>query len=120
MGGFDWAYQQSKSSGRPSVANMSGVGPRSDSFDSAVRKVIAAGLSVIIAAGNYNQDTSNFSPAAVMQANVVGAVDNSNAKWSDSNYGASLKVWAPGVDIRGAWIGGPNYSQVMSGTSAAA
>ncbi|KAG9077952.1 subtilisin-like serine protease, partial [Ceratobasidium sp. UAMH 11750] len=43
----------------------------------------------------------------------------SNKKASFSNYGPVLDVWALGVDVKSAWIGSPDASNTISGTSMA-
>lgn len=102
------------------MINMSVGGPKSVSMDDAVRDAIKEGVSVVVSAGNGGEDTKNRSPANVIEANVVGAVDEKKVKCSWSNYGTSLKVWAPGTNIRSAWIGSPDAYKVCSGTSQAA
>ncbi|KAG8791425.1 subtilisin-like serine protease [Ceratobasidium sp. 428] len=89
-------------------------------IDEAVKNAIAAGLHVVVAAGNSNVDAATISPAHVIGANTVGATDDSNAKYPLSNYGPALDVWAPGVNITSAWIGSPDATATHSGTSAAA
>ncbi|KAF8597055.1 subtilisin-like protein [Ceratobasidium sp. AG-I] len=121
IAGINWAAQQAKASGRPSVAIMSLGGPRSRPLDTAVRNaIIKSGLSFAIAAGNEEQNANNTSPARVLEANTVGAVDDNNEKAWFSNFGAPLKVWAPGVGILSAWIGSPNATKKEDGTSMAA
>ncbi|KAH7327608.1 serine protease [Rhizoctonia solani] len=120
IAGINWAYKQARSSGRPSVVNMSLGGDADAALDSAVRKAIDGGLHFSISAGNSNIDANRISPARVPSANTVGAVDPKNLKASFSNYGSVLDVWAPGVNILSAWIGGTTRTNTMSGTSMAA
>ncbi|QRV89222.1 proteinase R [Ceratobasidium sp. AG-Ba] len=119
IAGINWAATQARSSGRPSVANLSLGGGASTAVDSAVNTAISGGLHFAIAAGNSNVDASSTSPARVAAANTVGAVDSSNRKASFSNYGSVLDVWAPGVNILSAWIGGTTRTNTISGTSMA-
>jgi len=50
--------------------------------------------------------------------NTIGAVDTNNIKAVFSAFGTKLDVWAPGVSVPSAWIGGPAaFSAGVSGTS---
>ncbi|KAF8601000.1 subtilisin-like protein [Ceratobasidium sp. AG-I] len=120
IAGLSWAFQQFRASGRPSVVNMSLGGSANSAIDAAVRNVVRAGLSVVANAGNENQDVNKFSPARVLEANTVGVVDENNKKAFFSNYGSTLTVWAPGIDIVSAWIGSPNAVNKLSGSAMAA
>lgn len=119
IAGINYAYNQYRSSGRPSVATMSLGGGANTAVDSAVSTAISGGLHFSIAAGNSNVDAATTSPARVAAANTIGAVDSSNRKASFSNYGSVLDVWAPGVNILSAWIGGTTRTNTISGTSMA-
>ncbi|KAF8693910.1 peptidase, partial [Rhizoctonia solani] len=120
IAGINWAATQARSSGRPSIANLSLGDGASTAVDSAVTNTISGGLHFAIAAGNSNVDAGSTSPARVAAANtVVGAVDSSNRKASFSNYGPVLDVWAPGVNTLSAWIGGTTRTDAISGTSMA-
>ncbi|KAG8708404.1 subtilisin-like serine protease, partial [Ceratobasidium sp. 423] len=119
IAGINWVASQARSSRRPSVANMSLGGDASAAVDSAVNNAVAGGLHFAVAAGNSNVDAAYTSPARVPAANTVGAVDSNNRKWASSNYGSVLDVWAPGVNILSAWIGGPTSTNIISGTSMA-
>ncbi|KAG8710724.1 serine protease, partial [Ceratobasidium sp. 395] len=117
IAGVEYAMKQSQASGKPSIAIMSLGGSKTESVDSAVRAAIANGLHFVVAAGNYNLPAERFSPADVKEANTIGAVDNDNKKAYFSNFGGTIDVWYYGVNVKSAWIGGPNSSQVLSGTS---
>lgn len=119
IAGINWAFQQAKASGRPSVVTMSLGGSRSAAMDATVLNAINGGLSFAIAAGNDNKDANNTSPARVPGANTVGAVDDNNKKAWFSNFGPCITVWAPGVGILSAWIDGPNSAKKLDGTSMA-
>lgn len=62
-------------------------------------------------------DASSDSPASATSAITVGAIDNKDSKASFSNYGASVDIFAPGVDILSASIGSTTATEVLSGTS---
>ncbi|CCO37844.1 hypothetical protein BN14_12004 [Rhizoctonia solani AG-1 IB] len=119
IAGINWAATQARSSGRPSVANLSLGGGANTAVDSAVSNAVTGGLHFAIAAGNSNVDAGSTSPARVAVANTVGAVDSSNRKASFSNYGSVVDVWALGVNVLSAWIGGTTRTNTISGTSMA-
>jgi subtilisin family serine protease len=101
----------------PRVANMSLGGSADPPLDQAVCDAIEAGVVFAIAAGNDGQDPWGQSPARVLQALTVGAMDINDAGAYFSNKGPGIDIWAPGVDIRSAKPGGGSDS--MSGTSMA-
>ncbi|QRW03375.1 cuticle-degrading protease [Ceratobasidium sp. AG-Ba] len=119
ISGVNYAYNQFKATGRPSIATMSLGGGAYSPLDTAVANAIAGGLHFTIAAGNSNVDAANTSPARVSTANTVGAVDSSNRKASFSNYGSIVDIQAPGVNILSAWIGSTTATNTISGTSMA-
>ncbi|CAE6421038.1 unnamed protein product [Rhizoctonia solani] len=125
MAGVNWAHEDRKIGDKVAIATMS-LGAEDilglqKSLDEAVKNAIAHGLHFTIAAGNSNKDAQSFTPARVQGANTVGAVDTSknNQKASFSNYGESIDVWAPGVNIKSAWIGSSGAENTISGTSMA-
>jgi len=73
----------------------------------------------VVAAGNSNVNAANTSPARVASAITVGAIGNTDAKASFSNYGAIVDIWAPGVSITSAGYTGTSSTIVYSGTSQA-
>ena len=105
---------------KPAVANMSlGAGP-SQAFDDAVRRLINAGVSTSLAAGNSNADACNQSPARVLEAITVGATDTTDTRAGFSNKGSCVDIFAPGVGITSdTWFSIP-ASQQLSGTSMSA
>ncbi|KAG0198775.1 serine protease [Mortierella sp. GBA30] len=103
-----------------SVANMSLGGGKSRPLDSAVTNAVAQGLHFSVAAGNDNGDACNVSPANVEAAVTVAASTIDDKKAYFSNYGRCVDLFAPGLDIKSAWIGGDSASNTISGTSMAA
>lgn len=76
------------------------------------------GIVCVAAAGNDNTSIPMY-PASYDYVISVGATDVNDVRAGFSNYGATIDVMAPGVDIISSVAGGPgNYSQ-MSGTSMA-
>ncbi|KAG8714320.1 subtilisin-like serine protease [Ceratobasidium sp. 394] len=119
ISGVNYAYNQYRATGRPSIATMSLGGGANSALDSAVNTAISGGLHFTIAAGNSNVDASTTSPARVAAANTVGAVDSSNRKASFSNYGSIVDIQALGVNVLSAWIGSTTATNTISGTSMA-
>ncbi|KAL3425323.1 subtilase [Phlyctema vagabunda] len=102
-----------------SVLSMSLGGSYSSAVNSAVSSTVSAGVTVVVAAGNDNANAANYSPASATTAITVGAIDQNDARASFSNYGTVLDVFAPGVSVLSAWIGGTSATNTISGTSMA-
>lgn len=118
--GLNWVIGNVNSTGNPSIASMSLGGSVSDALDSLVEQTVAAGITVVVAAGNSNTDASTQSPARVAAAITVAAANITNTKAYFSNYGAAVDIWAPGVDIISAWpFTNDTSTKVLSGTSMA-
>lgn len=64
-------------------------------------------------------DASNVSPASAPSAITVGAIDSDNARGYFSNFGTTVDIHGPGVDITSAWIGSNSAVNTISGTSMA-
>ena len=65
----------------------------------AVDFATSMGRFVVAAAGNSNANVNNFSPANLKGVISVGATDRYDTRAYFSNYGSSLFITAPGVDI---------------------
>jgi subtilisin family serine protease len=98
---------------------MSLGGPASQATDDAVARAVAAGVTVVVAAGNENQDACNVSPARAPSAITVGASDNRDARASFSNWGTCVDLFGPGVNILSAAPTSNTATATMSGTSMA-
>ena len=113
------AAQRATTLGRRAVVNMSLGGGRSTTFDAATNKLVREGIVVVVAAGNENQDAANASPAAAELAIAVGATDIQDVKATFSNFGPTVDIQAPGVDIFSAWHTSDTAAQTIDGTSMA-
>ncbi|RDW60288.1 hypothetical protein BP5796_11894 [Coleophoma crateriformis] len=103
-----------------SVMNMSLGGSKSQALNSAIAGVTRAGVVAVVAAGNDNVDAVNSSPASAPSAITVGAIDaRTDTRATFSNFGASLDVFAPGVNIQSVGITNDTATNVLSGTSMA-
>ena len=115
-----WHRAQPGQQGYPAVANMSLAGATHGAVNAAVRNSIRAQVTYVVAAGNGNSDAGAYSPASLSEAITVGATNQFDARAEFSNYGATLDLFAPGVSIPSAWIGGDLMIANASGTSMAA
>ncbi len=118
IAGLDWAVAQ-HAAGQPAVGNMSLGGGASTALDAAVRRCVADGIVMVVAAGNSNVDARNSSPARVTEAITVGATTSTDARSSFSNYGAVVDIFAPGSSITSAYYTSNTALAALSGTSMA-
>jgi subtilisin family serine protease len=125
IAGCNWALDEYKKSGLPGVANLSLGGPKFQALNDALNKAVREGLFVVVAAGNSNANSCNDSPSSAEEVITVGSTDQTPAQPPKdirsyfSSYGPCVDVWAPGSDITGAWIGNPDATRTISGTSMA-
>lgn len=120
LAGLDWVTQHHSS---PAVVNMSIDGPANGVLNAAVANVIASGVSVVAAAGNFFGDACNSSPSGAPDAIVVGASDSTDAVAAFSNQGSCVDLFAPGVGVVSDYITTPvtpTGTATLSGTSMAA
>ncbi|MFM1795176.1 MAG: hypothetical protein RL642_1561 [Bacteroidota bacterium] len=116
--GLDWAVGHHVS-GKAAVGNMSLGGGASVTIDAAVRRCIADGIVMAVAAGNSNVDARNSSPARVVEAITVGSTESNDARSGFSNYGAVVDIFAPGGAITSSYNTSNTAIASLSGTSMA-
>lgn len=124
--GVEWVMNNH--SGGPAVINMSLGGPATNSVDTAVETAISEGFSVIVAAAQSfggGEDACNVSPARVPEAITVAGTNVSDERATfesgrTSNFGSCVDLFAPGRQIKSAWIGSDSDTRVIGGTSMAA
>jgi subtilisin family serine protease len=103
-----------------SVANVSVGGAYHRSLNQAVNDLIDSGTVLVVAAGNDTKDACGFSPASATTAITVAATDKNDRRGVFSNYGSCVDIFAPGIDIKSAWLGNNNKTyRIISGTSVA-
>jgi subtilisin family serine protease len=116
IAGMDWVANNRQF---PAVANMSLGGGASTAVDDAVNRMHNAGVTVVVAAGNENQNACNVSPSRAANAITVGSTTSTDARSSFSNYGTCVDVFAPGSSITSAWYTSTTATNTISGTSMA-
>lgn len=114
---LDWITAKGQ---RPAVVSMSlgGMG-RDEAYPRVVDAAVAAGVVVVVAAGNSRTDACQFSPAFVKSAITVGATTSANARAGYSNYGTCNNIFAPGSAVVSASVSSDVASTALSGTSMA-
>jgi len=123
-GSWSWSYSAldwlAQSEVRPSVASMSLGGPGTQqAMREAVDAAVNAGVVVVVAGGNDNQDACKFSPAFIPSAITVGSTTSTDTRSSFSNYGKCTNIWAPGSAVTSASHRSDTGSTTLSGTSMA-
>ncbi|KAL1496014.1 hypothetical protein AB1Y20_014647 [Prymnesium parvum] len=119
IAGIEWAVNNASSRPGRSVISMSLGGGASFSVNAAVAAAHAAGVSVVAAAGNDNENACLSSPASAPDAITVGSTTDSDSRSSFSNHGSCVDVFAPGSDISSAWTSSDTAIAAISGTSMA-
>jgi subtilisin family serine protease len=118
--GVDWVTANAV---LPAVANMSlytgNVNEPSRVLDDAVRASIRGGVTYVVAAGNFNDDSCKYSPQRVTETINVMASARTDARASFSSYGTCSDLFAPGQDIVSASYSNNSGTATMSGTSMA-
>ncbi|EMD40003.1 hypothetical protein CERSUDRAFT_92494 [Gelatoporia subvermispora B] len=100
---------------------MSFGGPANSSEDSAVFMMLKLGSMWLQRPATATRvDAGNISPARSDFCTTVGASTIRDSRWSDSNYGAVLDVFAPGENILTASKDSTLETQWANGTSFAA
>ena len=94
--GIDFAARNSS----VKIINLSlGGDGNSNTVRAAIDRAVAAGITVVAAAGNDGRGTVSF-PAALPNVIAVGAIDGRKQKAPYSNFGTELDLVAPGGDNR--------------------
>ena len=116
IAGIDWVAQNRV---LPAVANMSLGGGASQATDDAIARLTSAGVTVVVAAGNSNDNACNYSPARAPSAITVGSTTSTDARSSFSSFGTCLDIFGPGSSITSAWYTSTTAINTISGTSMA-
>ena len=101
------------------VVNMSFGGVGSNVYDPYFKKLDAAGIVLVDAAGNGNIDACRFAPASSQYTISVGGTNIQDERYNGSNWGKCVDLFAPGQNVPSA--NGPDDQQWSStGTSGSA
>jgi len=113
--GLDWAIKNGMQ-----IVNMSfGASSYNASLEDAIKKVNAAGIVQVAAAGNSGPGDNTVSyPAKFAEVIAVTATDQTDTIASWSSRGSEVDLAAPGVDIYSTYKG--STYKTLSGTSMAA
>ena len=118
--GIEWVVDDANRRGTSqAVISMSLGGLGGGFFDEIVEYAHDAGVTVVVAAGNSNDDACNYSPASAPLAITVGSTTRTDAKSSFSNHGACVDIQAPGSSITAATTLSDTSTGTKSGTSMA-
>lgn len=101
----------------PAVANISWNEPivPNDPVIAAVEASIATGIVWVISAGNGSNNACGNSPAAAPNALTVAATSSNDARWTSSDHGPCIDLFAPGHLVATARTGTQYW--VTQGTS---
>ena len=111
--GIDWCIYN-----RIQIINMSfGMKKKSTAMEDVVIRATEAGVVIVASAGNDKKKKSIDYPARLPQTIAVGASNRERRIAPFSNNGSFVDIYAPGDQIRSAWLGG-KYKR-MNGTSMA-
>lgn len=97
-----WTAKDARKHGRPAVANWSFVVDtlrRVAAVDSAVAILRAAGVVVVVSAGNTELDACGMSPANAGDVIVVGAATRDASRRAMGAFGRCVDVYAPGDSV---------------------
>jgi hypothetical protein len=125
VAGIDWVTQNHVHPAVMYVHNQSG---NSQAINDAAAAAINHGVTVVAMAGNNNIDAGIISPANLPAAIAVGSTRynepitkrSTDYKLENSNYGATVDIFAPGFGIGGSSIYGPSGIDWASGSDLAA
>ncbi|WP_345539091.1 S8 family peptidase [Phytohabitans rumicis] len=102
-----------------SVANLSLSVNAYQPLDDAINRSIDSGVTYVAAAGNDNGSACAKSPGRGSRVITVGASTITDARYSLSNHGPCVDLFAPGVDITSAASSSTVAGTNKSGTSMA-
>ncbi|KAK2595779.1 hypothetical protein QQS21_006542 [Conoideocrella luteorostrata] len=90
---------------------------RLQSMNDAAAALVRKGYFVAAAAGNFNRDAAQESPASEPTICTVGGTQENDGRYSGSNYGKFIDINAPAVQVTSTMPGGGTGG--MTGTSMA-
>lgn len=79
-------------------------------MNDACANLVKRGMMVVAAAGNFNRDASNESPASEPLVCTVGGTSSDDNRFGLSNYGPLVDIHAPAFDVVSTTVGGGSVS----------
>lgn len=79
--------------------SLAGPGACTSTLANAIATARSRGVVVIAAAGNDARDTAGYAPASCPGVIAVGATDDAGARAPFSNFGPTVDISAPGVQV---------------------
>ena len=120
MAALDWILSPANPNPKTqAVLNLSIGGGKSDALNDAIERIVNAGITAVVAAGNERTDACTRSPASAVNAITVGATDIGDVKATYTNFGTCVDINAPGSLITGGWYLYASSTRTISGTSMA-
>lgn len=103
------------------ISRSMGSAAHTPSWEDTIRNAVASGIVFVNAAGNESIDVNVdvSCPAEIEEAIIVAAYDIQHQPAFFSNYGSTVDVSAPGVDIYSNDVERPGYLVGFNGTSMA-
>jgi len=116
--GVDWVATSGQ---RPAIIQASiGSSGVYNFVRTACDSAVAAGVTIVVSAGNENDDACGYTAGAFDSVITVGATTETDSRATFSNYGACIDIFAPGYNILSAGHWSDTSITYMSGTSMAA
>jgi serine protease len=93
-----WAATGEDNPNKAQVINMSigGAGSCNATYQQAIDTAVAAGTTIVVAAGNSDDDAENYTPASCNNVISVAATNRTGGRAYYSNYGDVVDLAAPG------------------------
>ncbi len=79
--------------------SLGGPGACSATEQNAINAIVAAGSTVVVAAGNGNANAAGFSPASCNNIITVASTNRTGSRAFYSNFGSVVEVSAPGGEV---------------------
>lgn len=117
LNALDFITRRIEERKRPAVISMSLSGPHTQTVLNAVQEVHAAGITVVVAAGNGFTDACTRTPASSSYVITVGGSANGDGIYFSTNYGSCIDIFAPGARVLAADHNCVTCSRFLSGTS---
>ena len=129
IAGLDWVLTRHLKQTGPSIVSMSLIVDSSGAgqiLAQQVSELISAGVTVVVAAGNFANDACDYEPAnlpdvitvAAAQLDTVRDVPYASA-WALSDTGPCVTIWAPGAYVQSDSSTSLTGVAIYSGTSQA-